>query len=30
MVPDTARCDLRRKKVAAEGLEEFQHRLIFK
>ena len=29
MVPDTG-CGLRRKKVAAGGLEEFQHRLVFK
>src|SRR6266481_2938347 len=29
MVPD-ARCGLRREKVAAGGLEEFQHRLVFK
>ena len=29
MVPD-ARCSLRREKVAAGGLEEFQHRLVFK
>jgi hypothetical protein len=29
MVPD-ARCDLRREKVAAGGLEEFQHRVVFK
>ncbi len=28
MVPD-ARCGLRREKVAAGGLEEFQHRLVF-
>ena len=29
MVPDT-RCGLPREKVAAGGLEEFQHRLVFK
>jgi hypothetical protein len=29
MVPE-ARCGLRREKVAAGGLEEFQHRLVFK
>ena len=29
MVPD-ARYGLRREKVAAGGLEEFQHRLVFK
>jgi hypothetical protein len=29
MVPD-ARCGLRREKVAAGGLEELQHRLVFK
>ena len=29
MVPD-AGCGLRREKVAAGGLEEFQHRLVFK
>jgi len=29
MVPD-ARCGLRREKVAAGGLEEFQHRPVFK
>jgi hypothetical protein len=29
MAPN-ARCGLRRKKVAAGGLEEFQHRLAFK
>jgi hypothetical protein len=29
MVPG-ARCGLRREKVAAGGLEEFQHRLVFK
>jgi hypothetical protein len=29
MVPDT-RCGLRREKVAPGGLEEFQHRLLFK
>ena len=30
MVPDAARCGLRREKVATGGLEEFQHRLVFK
>ena len=29
MVPD-AGCGLRREKVAAGGLEEFQHRFVFK
>jgi hypothetical protein len=29
MVPD-AGCGLRREKVAAGGLEEFEHRLVFK
>jgi hypothetical protein len=29
MVSD-ARCGLRREKVAAGGLEEFEHRLVFK
>ena len=29
MVPDAC-CDLRREKVAAGGLEEFQYRLVFK
>jgi hypothetical protein len=29
MMPDTG-CGLRREKVAAGGLEEFQHRLVFK